>query len=356
MSSTKVLPFLELPIVLAPIAGPGTVELTAAACNAGAFGFLACAYRTPAQIRDDIARLRELTGKPFGVNLFVEPPLPHVDPAVLSQAYERLRPYHEELGVELQATPPLPPDHYAMQVEAVLEARPAVFSFIFGVPDAVTLQRFKSAGIYTMGTATTVDEATALARADVDIVCAQGSEAGGHRGTFIGDAQSAAIGTLALVPQVADAVDVPVIAAGGIIDGRGIVAVLALGAIAAQCGTAFLRATEASTTPAYRTALTRARARDTVLTSAFSGRLARGIANRFTTEMAREDRQAPYPFQNALTRQLRTSSASQGKADFMSLWAGQAFPLGRGASAAEIIGEMMQQARAALDDATLRLR
>jgi nitronate monooxygenase len=348
-------PFLELPIVLAPIAGPGTVELTAAACNAGAFGFLASAYRTPEQIRDDVVRLRSLTSKSFGINLFVETSLAPVDPAALARAYERLRPYHNELGVTHSASPPLPAHHYEAQLEAVLEARPAVFSFIFGVPDAAALERFNEAGILTMGTATTVDEAVTLADAGVDIVCAQGAEAGGHRGTFTADAATALIGTLALTPQVVDAVDVPVVAAGGITDGRAIAAVLALGAVGAQCGTAFLRATEASTSPAYRAALARMRPRDAVLTSAFSGRPARGIRNRFTAEMENELARAPYPYQNALTRELRMHGAKKGEADFISLWAGQAFPLARSEPATQIVARLLAEARHAIEAARLRL-
>jgi nitronate monooxygenase len=236
-------------------------------------------------------------------------------------------------------------------MRVVLETRPRAFSFTLGIPPDDTIAEMKRAGIFTIGTATSVEEAVALKEAGIDAICAQGAEAGGHRGTFLHREALPLIGTIALVPQVVDAVDVPVIAAGGIGDGRGIAAVLALGACAAQIGTSFLRATEAGTAQAYREALRGSSAAQTIITEAFSGKPARGIANRVTRELGDPRERALYPYQNTLTRDVRNAAASRGRAEFLSLWAGQAFPLAQDAPAARIIESMLAQMRAALKDA-----
>jgi nitronate monooxygenase len=341
------LPFLDLPIVLAPMGGSATVELVAAVGNAGGFGILPCAYLTAEQIAAQTAALGEKTSRPFGVNVFVEHPPYEADAAVLAHAHERLRPYREELGIPHPERPAVPPDRYQAQIEAILRARPAVFTFTFGIPDAQTLRRFRDAGIFTIGTATTVDEALALKAAGVDGVFAQGSEAGAHRGTFLAPVEASLVGTLALVPQVVDATGLPVIAAGGIGDGRGVAAALALGAEAAALGTSFLLADESGVAPAYRAMLASESARGTVLTRAFSGRTARGIANRIVTDLADPNDIAPYPFQNAMTRDIRTAAAEQGRAEFLSLWAGQAARLAKAKPAAEIVVDLMREARIA---------
>lgn len=336
--------FLNTPLILAPIAGPGTPDLTAAACEAGAFGILGSSYSTPEQMRRDAAHVRSLTSKPFGVNLFIDPPPAPIDSSALHAAHKRLRPYYDELGLMLPPEPTLPSDHFAAQLEALLEIRPAVFSFTFGIPHPDIVSAIRNAGIYMIGTATTVEEAVALEAAGVDAVCAQGMEAGGHRGTFLVVPSRALIGTLALVPQIVDAVNVPVMAAGGITDGRGLAAVLALGAVAAQCGTAFLLAQEARTSAPYRTALENAYNEETILTTAFSGRLARGIPNRFAIEMNDPQSHASYPYQNALTRDLRTRAAQAGNAELLSLWAGQAFRLAKAGTAADIVRRILGDA------------
>ena len=341
------LPFLELPIVLAPMGGFAGPELVAAVANAGGFGILPCAYSTPDEIRAQIAAVRNATARPFGVNLFVETPPYAADAAQLQRAHARLEVYRDELGLTHPATPTPPPDRYAAQLEAILAARPAVFSFTFGIPDARVLERLRAADIFTIGTATTVDEAIALERAGVDALFAQGSEAGAHRGTFLAPVEESLIGTLALVPQVVDAVRLPVIAAGGIGDGRAVAAVLALGAQAAAIGTSFLLADESTISPAHRAALQSAAVRTTVLTRAFSGRTARGLPNRVTREANGSGDIAPYPFQNAMTRDIRTAAAAQGRAEFLSLWAGQAASLARAKPAAEIVADCMRDARAA---------
>lgn len=343
----RALPFTDSRIILAPLGGVGTPQLAAAVANAGAFPFLPCAYSTPEKIREEVETLRSLTKRPFGLNLFIEEPLPYLDDSSLLAAHERLRPFREELGIPHPPRPARPADHYEAQMRAALEARPAAFSFTFGIPRDPWMQRFRNAGIATVGTATSVEEARALEAAGVDAVCAQGAEAGAHRGTFLGDASSSLIGTIALVPLVADAVSLPVIASGGIIDGRGIAAALVLGASAAQLGTAFLLADEAGSSAAYRDALRTHSARDTTITTAFSGRSARGLRNRFVEEFPEGSLRAPYPFQNAMTRDIRNAAAASGRAEFLSLWAGQAFPLARALPAAEIVRALDSELREA---------
>ncbi len=352
----RTIDFFETPIVLAPLGGPGSVELTAAACNARAFGVLACQYSDPERMRSDIDRLRSMTDKAFGVNLFIEEPPAPIDADELLRADRRLDSYREELGIPSRAMPPQPPSYHEEQMRVVLETRPRAFTFTLGIPPDDTIGELKRRGIFTIGTATTVEEAVALENAGIDAICTQGAEAGGHRGTFLHRNALPLIGTIALVPQVVDAVRVPVIAAGGIGDGRGIAAALALGACAAQIGTSFLRATEASTAPAYRNALRRSSAADTVITEAFSGKPARGIANRVTRELGDPRERAPYPHQNTLTRDIRNAAAVQDRAEFLSLWAGQAFRLAQDAPAAQIIESMLAQTRAAIDDAASALK
>jgi nitronate monooxygenase len=346
------LPGVDLPIVLAPMGGAGTVHLAAAVSNAGGLGFLPCAYSTGPQIAARVAELRTLTRRPFALNLFVEPATSHAGSSAnpeqqIRHAHERLREFREELRLSQPATPAMSVTDYREQCEAVVAARPAFMSFTFGIPDADVLDGLRSAGVFTIGTATTVEEARAIERAGVDAVCVQGAEAGAHRGTFLGSVADSLIGTLALVPQVVDAVRIPVIAAGGIGDGRGVAAVLALGAIAAQLGSSFLLADEAGTSPAYRRAIGLESARRTVLTTAFSGRAARGLHNRFVDEVAETDI-APYPFQNALTRDIREASARADRSDFLSLWAGQAVLLARAKPAGEIVAELVAEAASAL--------
>jgi nitronate monooxygenase len=229
----------------------------------------------------------------------------------------------------------------------LLEERVPVFSFTFGIPPREMLDACRKSGILSMGTATTVSEARALEEAGVDFICAQGAEAGGHRGTFDRDAEPALIGTLALVPQVADAVRAPVIAAGGVMDGRGLAAALALGASAVSLGTAFLLCPEAGTSGPYRAALREARDDSTVITRAFSGRAARGLGNRFTRQMSGEPL-APYPVQNALTREIRAAAAKAGDSGLLSLWAGQGAPLLREEPARELVARILREAEAAI--------
>ncbi len=342
------LPSFELPIVLAPLGGAATVELVVAVSEAGGLGILPAAYLTPEQIGAQIAAVRAATRKPFGVNLFVEQPPYAADADVIARSHARLGAFRRELGIEHPSTPAVPVDQYQRQIEAVIAARPDVFTFTFGIPEAETLRRFHVAEIFTMGTATTVGEALAVKEAGVGGVIAQGAEAGAHRGTFLAPVGESLIGTLALVPQVVDATGLPVFAAGGIGDGRGVAAVLALGATAAALGTAFLLADESGIGQPYRDVLKSERARQTVLTRTFSGRAARGVPNRVTSALRDPDDIAPYPFQNAMTRDIRNAAAAAGNPEYLSLWAGQAAALAREAPARAIVRDLIAEARRAL--------
>lgn len=336
------------PIIQAPLAGGGdTPALVAAAVEAGGFGFIGAAYLTPAQIAEAALAVRARTARPFGINLFAPLPAPAVPD--LGPALARVAPFYAELGLPPPAPPAAGGYVFEEQLAAALETGASAFSFTFGVLPAAAIQAIKARGLFLIGTATTVEEALALEKAGVDAVVTQGAEAGGHRGTFAGSFESGMVGTMALVPQVADAVRVPVIASGGIMDGRGIAAALALGASAVQMGTAFLTCDEAGIPDAYKRAILSAREHETRLTRAFSGRPARGIVNRFMTEVdADADAILPFPLQNALTRPLRAAAAKQGRAEFLSLWAGQGVRLARRQKAADLMAGLAAETEAAV--------
>jgi nitronate monooxygenase len=332
------------PIVLAPLGGgPSTPELVAAVSNACGLGILGCAYMTPAQITDAIARVRELTDRPFGVNLFAgawaQPK--DVDAAPM---LEMLAEAHARLGIAAPVLPEVPPDPFPAQLEAVLEARPAVFTFTFGIPAPDVLARVRGAGMQAWGTATTVREARILADAGVDAVFAQGAEAGAHRGTFAEAFEEAMVPTLDLVAGIRREAGIPVIAAGGVMEGRDVAAALSAGAVAAALGTAFLVCPEAGVSEAYRRALLAGRGEDTVITRAFSGRPARGLRNEWIERVAASEAAIlPYPLQNALTRPMRTAAGQQGEPGFLSLWAGTGVARARAMPAAELVRTLVEE-------------
>jgi nitronate monooxygenase len=335
---------LSIPVVLAPMGGgPSTPELVAAVSNAGGLGSLAAAYSNAERIRQDIAVIRKLTLRPFAVNLFSPQAQLPLNDGVDAVA-DFLRPYHERLGLKAPELPQKPIEDFDEQLDAVAKAAPPIVSFTFGLLPAKASDRLKSQGTYLMGTATTVDEARQLERAGVDAVIAQGSEAGAHRGTFAVPAEEALMGTVALVPQVVDAVGVKVIASGGIMDGRGLVAALALGASAVQMGTAFLVCKEAGTNAPYREALKHERASRTTLTRAFSGRMARGLSNDFIENWNASGRKhLPYPWQNAFTQPMRRAAARAGQAELLSLWAGQGVGMLRDTAVAQLMKELQEE-------------
>jgi nitronate monooxygenase len=341
---------LSCPLIQAPMAGGAdTAELTAAVSNAGGLGFAGAAYLTPEQILERGRAVRAQTSCPFGINLFAPLPKPDEDETAVKKAREQMRVYFAELGLPVPNDLKLPAFGFDEQLAAALESGAQMFSFTFGLLPARTIQQIKKRGLLVAGTATTVAEARALEEIGVDAVIAQGSEAGGHRGTFATSFEAGMIGSLALVPQIADAVAVPVIASGGIMDGRGIAAAMMLGACAAQMGTAFLCCNEAGVPAAYREAMLQATEEQTGITRAFSGRPARGIENRVMRDYQKaEDTILPFPWQNALTRPLRTEAAKQQRADYLSLWAGQGLRLLRQGSAAELIARWKAELATAL--------
>lgn len=344
---------LRVPVVQAPMAGGLTSPaMVAAVSNAGALGFLASAALAPEKIASEVAAIRALTDRPFGVNLFIlDPAAP--DETIVRRALDAIDPLRA--GAGLPPGQPLAryaPDFRA-QLDAVIELRVPVVSLTFGVLSREDIARLKATGAYVIGTATHVAEGIAWRDAGADAIAAQGAEAGAHRGTFIGSFEDALVGTMALVPQLVDATGLPVLAAGGIMDGRGIVAALALGAQGVQMGTAFLTCVE-SAIPADWKARVRAMSdTSTSVTRAITGRHARGIRNPLMARLTeRLDDVAPYPVQNALTQELRQTAGRANDGDYLSLWAGQGGPLGRqrreGLTAAELVDQLHDEWRAVL--------
>lgn len=347
---------LRLPLVQGPMAGgPTTPALVAAVSDAGGLGFLAGAALAPEKIASEVAAIRALTDKPFGVNLFVLDPA-NPDEATVRRALEAIDPVAAHFGLPPgEALARYAPDFRA-QLDTVIELRVPVVSFTFGLLPAADVVRLHAAGSYVMGTATHVAEGLAWRDAGADAIVAQGAEAGGHRGTFIGEAPHALVGTMALVPQLVDAVDavgLPVLAAGGIMDGRGIVAALALGAQGVQMGTAFLGCAESAIPADWKARLRASTDTATSVTRAITGRHARGIRNPLMQQLeARHETVAPYPVQNALTQPLRQRAARENDGDYLSLWSGQGAPLSRtredGLGAAQIVEALDAECRGVL--------
>lgn len=321
----------DLPIVQGPMAGGITTPaLVAAVSEAGGLGSLGAAMLSPARIESEVAAVRALTRRPFAVNLFVlDEPDTHPRDGV-DAAIERLAAWRGRLGLGAQTPPAAFCESFRAQLDTVTRLAPPVVSFTFGVLSADGVRALHRAGCRVIGTATNLAEARAWEAAGADAICAQGAEAGGHRGTFIGGFEEGAIGTVALVPRLADAVGVPVIAAGGIMDGRGIAAAFALGAQGVQLGTAFLACEESGAHPGWKSRLGRADERGTRLTRVFSGRPARGLVNDFMDTHRADEAAVPvYPVQNALTAELRAAAGRTGDTDSMSLWAGQGAAMAR---------------------------
>ena len=344
------------PIVQGPMGGGFSgPPLVAAVCEAGALGALGAYHLPPEEIGEQIAEIRRRTARPFLVNLWVPHPAETAPEGTdVRAAVALLAPYRAELALPpLDAPPASAPHDFGRQVEAVLRAGAPALSFTFGAPPRDVVADARRRGTLTVGVATTVDEAEAVEASGADMVCASGFEGGGHRGSFLRAAEDSLTGLVALVPQVRDAVRIPVIAAGGLADGRGVAAALALGADAAQLGTAFLAAPESGAGALHRAALADARrARDTTLTRAFSGRLARALANRATREIGtRTDALAPWPLQGALGRDLRRAAEDAGRDDLSSMYAGQGAPLVTPRAAADLVAALCD----GVDDALRRL-
>jgi nitronate monooxygenase len=336
---------IEHPIVQAPMAGFTTPALAAAVANAGGLGSLGAATSSVADWRKLLADTRALTNRSINVNFFVHAP-PVIEPAREQAVRAKLAPFHAELGVE-PGPAAVPFEPFGNDgLSALLELRPTVASFHFGLPPQDAVRALKQAGVRVLSSATTPAEAVRLEGEGADAIIAQGWEAGGHRGTFAVPWTEGQIGTMALVPQVVDAVAVPVIAAGGIADGRGIAAALMLGAAGVQMGTAFLGCPETNTPAQHRAALGDP-SRPAQLTTAFTGRPARALSNRYLEAMAGAEA-LPFPAQASLVRPLTVAAMKQGSADFLSLWAGQAAGLARAMPANELVQTLVREATARL--------
>ena len=315
----------ELPIIQAPMAGVQGSALAAAVSNAGGLGSLPCAVLTLDAMRSELAALTSQSTKPFNVNFFChKPPTPSVEREAAWRAM--LLPYYQALGIDPSAIPAGPAriSFGADAADLLSDFKPPVVSFHFGLPSAELLARVKALGSKILSSATTVDEALWLEAHGVDAIIAQGIEAGGHRGMFLSDDLTTGIGTLALVPQIVQKVRLPVIAAGGIADSKGVRAAMTLGAAGAQVGTAYLLCAEATTSAVHRAALKSGAARHTALTNVFTGRPARAIVNRLMNEIGPISPAAPsFPLAASALAPLRAKAESQGSGDFSSLWAGQ---------------------------------
>ncbi|MFB0846771.1 NAD(P)H-dependent flavin oxidoreductase [Paenibacillus oleatilyticus] len=337
------------PIIQAGMAGgPTTPELVAAVSEAGGLGTIGAGYLPPEQIKHAIEDVRRLTDRPFAVNLFTPESFGPPDETA-ARMNEWLNRYRERFKLAPGAMPAKFQETFEEQLQVVLDERVPVFSFTFGIPSPEHIGKLKSEGIKLIGTATTVREALALEAAGIDLIVAQGSEAGGHRGTFLGRYEDGLVGTMALVPQIVAQVRTPVIASGGIMDGRGIVASLALGACGVQMGTAFLTCDESGAHEQHKRTILQSSEEDTTVTVAFSGKAARGIKNEFISDMKKYPGPIPeYPIQNKLTQDIRKAAANENNPQYMSLWAGQALRLNRTESASKLIGEWMSEAAGTL--------
>lgn len=354
MSLRDLLDGLPIPILQAPMVGASLDALAVAVSEAGGMGSLAAGALSPEEIGRTVAGMKARTRAPFGVNLLMAP---RAEPAAaeVDAALARLAPWYEALGAPLPEAPNSFAPDFEAQLAAVIAAAPAVASFTFAILTGEQVEALHRAGVLVVGTATTVAEARAWAEVGADGICAQGFEAGGHRGHFLAEAEASLVGTMALVSTIRAAVDLPVIAAGGIMDGRGVAAALALGAAAVQMGTAFLLSDEATTSAPWRRALAGAGDDPTRLTRAFTGRHARGVENRFMRLMHGVQDDVPaYPVQNRLTQPLRAAAAKAGDPEMLSLWAGQGVRLLAAGPAADMVRRWWAEAGEAAAEVAAR--
>ncbi|MGM7702518.1 NAD(P)H-dependent flavin oxidoreductase [Pseudalkalibacillus sp. Hm43] len=340
---------IQYPIIQAGMAGGiTTAELVASVSEAGGLGTIGAGYLTPEDTRQAIIEVRKHTNRPFAVNLFNVHKV-REDPRT-DEVIKHLSPIYENLEIKPNQDVFEVKDYYEEQFEVLLEEDVPVISTTFGVPDSEQIERAHEKGIKVVTMVTTVEEARLAEKAGVDVLIAQGSEAGGHRGTFEYEEQFVTVGTFALVPQIVDHVSIPVIAAGGIMDGRGMVAAIALGAKGIQLGTRFLNAYESGAPDLYKKALLESNEESTVLTSAFSGRPARALRNTFVDLFqSKSIEPLHYPIQNMLTKEIRSQAKRQGKLDYMSLWSGQGNRLIKPEqSASEIVEEIVRETELSL--------
>ncbi|MBI2785767.1 MAG: nitronate monooxygenase [Legionella longbeachae] len=336
---------IQFPIIQAPMAGGATsVELIAAVSNAGGLGSLGAGYMTPDEIRKTIKKIRELTSNPFAVNLFI-PEKYFVTTHLLQKACDVINRSCIELNMEIKPIREPYAQSFEDQINILIEEKIPVFSYTFGTLSPEWVKLLKINNTFLIGTATTLEEALILEGTGADMIVAQGSEAGGHRGTFLDRAEDALMGLFSLIPQLVNKTKIPIIAAGGIMNGTGLIAAIDLGADGVQMGTAFLSTLEAGIPHAYKQLLLNLKQDNTVLTRAFSGKLARGIRNKFTEHMNDKiENILDYPIQNKLTNSMRKKAKETNNIDFMSLWAGQAATLCRNIPAGELVKTLIYEA------------
>ena len=336
---------IEYPIIQGPLGGLSSQRLTAAVSNFGGLGSFGAHGLIPSAINDIIAQIRSLTSKPFAMNLWVsmeDEGAFSSDEVAFTKALASISGLIEELGGSLPAYKPYAPVRFVDQARVLLDAKVPVFSFIYGIPPKEILDEFRANGSVIVGTATTPDEAVALEQAGVDVIVASGFEAGGHRGSFLRPSEESLTGTFSLVPQVADLVEVPIVAAGGIADARGVVAALALGADGVQMGTAFLACEESGAHKLHRAALLDGKAGDTALTRGFTGRLGRGIKNELLEKLNQPSAPfLPYPLQRFLMRSLSGAAEKAGRPELFPMWAGQSANLARHTDATTLLQSLV---------------
>jgi nitronate monooxygenase len=341
---------IEYPIIQGPLGGLSSQRLTAAVSNFGGLGSFGAHGLRPDAIRQVIREIRALTPKPFAMNLWVsmeDEGAVASDESAFRRSLSHLSKHIEEVHGVVPSYAPYEPIRFEDQVQVLLEEKVPAFSFIYGIPPTEILDECRRRGIAIIGTATTVDEAVALEAAGAEVVVASGFEAGGHRGSFLRPSEESLVGTFALVPQVVDAVKVPVVAAGGVADARGVVAAFALGASGVQMGTVFLSCEESGSSPSHRAALLTREAGATALTRGFTGRLARGIRNQLLDELNMQGTEIlPYPLQRALVRHLSVLAEQAGRRDLLPLWAGQRARLSRCEEAHDFLGQLVGQVSA----------
>lgn len=338
---------IDYPVIQGPLGGLSSQKLTAAVSNFGGLGSFGAHGLAPEAIKEAIAEIRSLTSKPFAMNLWVsmeDEGARTSDENAFNRSLAPLTTHLAALRAPRPAFKPYSPTRFEDQARVLLDAKVPVFSFIFGIPPREILEECRAKSIVTIGTATTPEESAALQEAGVDVIVASGFEAGGHRGSFLRSAGDSLTGTLSLVPQITDKVKVPVIAAGGIADARGVIASLALGAEGVQMGTVFLASEESGASFLHRQALRGKKAGHTALTKGFTGRLARGIYNRLLEELNQEGTAVlPYPLQRSLVRNLAIPAEAAGRSDLLPLWAGQSANLSTCTDASSFLTSLVEE-------------
>ncbi|MFB7140666.1 NAD(P)H-dependent flavin oxidoreductase [Gottfriedia sp. NPDC056225] len=342
---------IEYPIIQAPMAGGITTsKLVAEVSNCGGLGTIGAGYMTPSQIREQIREIKKLTSKQFGINLFVPNDF-KIDENEIEASNHLLLPINEELNLKQDERIQLPSfnrltETFHEQIKVIIEEKVPICSFTFGLPSIELIKELKFHNIILIGTATTLKEAIEIEKAGMDLVVVQGSEAGGHRGNFISDDEESLIGLMSLIPQVVDHVNIPIIAAGGIMDGRGLTASMCLGAKAVQMGTAFLTCIESGAHEVHKNAILNATEEQLVLTRSFSGKWARGVGNKFVMEMRQHENSVPqFPIQNTITQTIRIAAAKQSNKEYMSLWSGQSPRLANNVTVKELITKIIDDVK-----------